>query len=268
MAPQIAHRPVIDASLLPDISNPEIDFHDTSFFQSSKLPFPQLPTPTAVFEQYPRIGNGVVKFEHLNLAVKVGQSEYLRLEEAQTMIAIRRAFPNHEVPVPEVFGWRKYGGFNLIYMSLIRGLTLREAWPTLTEKDKGSISSELGRIVAALRRAAPSSGSRYIGTDPAILQTKSLIILTLIAGSVNGGTVTDIILKLDYEDGPFHSIKSFNDWILCAATRQKSVPTTYLRELYRDLLPDSGDIFFTHGDLTLNNIIISNDYSLGESLEL
>jgi hypothetical protein len=77
-----------------------IDFHDTSFFPSRASSFPRLPTPAAILQQYPGLVGGVVKYEHLNLAVNLGHSS-LRLEEAQTMIALRQAFPNNEVPIPE-----------------------------------------------------------------------------------------------------------------------------------------------------------------------
>ncbi|POR30952.1 Phosphotransferase enzyme family protein [Tolypocladium paradoxum] len=245
MAANGTHQPRIDISCLPDVSEPEMDFHDTSFFRSNlhNCPVPQLPTPASILEQYPNGGAYVAKFEHLNLAVKFGQSSYLRLEEAQAMRAMRQIFPNNEVPVPEVFGWRKHGDQTFIYMSLIRGPTLREAWPSLTEADKKAICGELRCIVAALRQITQGSSNRFIG-------------------SINGGTLQDCFFKLDYEQGPFWSMKSFNDWLFAAATRQRPDPDgvingLYEDGLYRDLLPDTGNIYFTHGDLTLGNIIIS-----------
>jgi hypothetical protein len=58
-------------------------------------------------------------------------------------------FVHGEITVPEVFGWRRHDGFVFIYMSLIRGRNLREAWPSLTERDKdGSPGSH--KIVAVL----------------------------------------------------------------------------------------------------------------------
>lgn len=75
-------------------------------------------------------------------------------------------------------------------------------------------------------------------------------------GSISGGTVQDRFFKLDYEEGPFSSIESFNDWLLIAALRQTTVPEK-LDGSYRDLLPDRGNVYFTHGDLTLGNIIVS-----------
>ncbi|RSL82348.1 hypothetical protein CDV31_016943 [Fusarium ambrosium] len=230
-------QPYIDISSLPDVSKPEVDFHDTSFFQSESDTCPQLPTPAWILKQWQNQGSGVITIDHLNLAIKFGDSSYLRLEEAQTMRAIRQAFPQSDLPVPEVFGWRKYGDQHFIYMSLIRGKTLREAWKSLTRADKESICDELSRIVIALRQITHTSPQRFIG-------------------SINGGTVQDRFFKLDYEEGPFLTIESFNDWLLAAATRQPPEQIDITCP-YRSFFSDRGNIFFTHGDLTLGNIIVS-----------
>jgi hypothetical protein len=63
------------------------------------------------------------------------------------MRAFRQVFANTGVPVPEVFGSIKYGDLNFIYMSLILGQTLRQAWPALTEEDKTMIRDDLSRVV-------------------------------------------------------------------------------------------------------------------------
>ncbi|PNY21222.1 Uncharacterized protein TCAP_07279 [Tolypocladium capitatum] len=249
MAAKDTQRPCIDIFSLPDVLEAEIDFYDTSFFQSSAAPSPQLPTPSSILAQWPKLGSGVVKFEHLHLAVKFGDSTYVRLEEAQTMRAIRQAFPHNDVPVPEVFGWRKHGDQNFIYMGLIRGPTLRQAWGSLTEAEKKSICGELSRIVEALRRITPDSPTRFIGIP---------LCLSPWARSINGGTVQDRFFKLDYEEGPFFTIDEFHDWLFTAATRQ-TPGQGVLTGPYRDFFPDSGNIYFTHGDLTLGNIIVSDD---------
>ncbi|EJT68577.1 hypothetical protein GGTG_13852 [Gaeumannomyces tritici R3-111a-1] len=240
MAEHEANRPSIDVSLLPDASLTEIDFRDTSFFQSKGTEQAELPSPEEIIQQYPDLrGRGIAKFEQLNLVVKTDHSNYLRTEEALTLRAIRQAFPSNEVPVPEVFGWRKVGTRVYIYMGLVSGKTLRQAWDSLTSTDKASIRDQLSQIIAALRRITQGSPARFIG-------------------SVNGGHVQDRFFKLDYEEGPFFSIKSFNDWMGAAATRQKPGQEGFQRDVYRDFVADTGEIYFTHGDLTLGNIIISD----------
>lgn len=83
------------------------------------------------------------------------------------------------------------------------------------------------------------------------------MLLTLRQGSINGGHVQDRFFKPDYEEVPFYSIRSFNDWVGATATRQRPSPEGFKRDIYRDYLPDTGEVYFAHGDLTLTNIIIS-----------
>lgn len=90
MATKPAGRPCIGIASLPDTSVAEMDFRDTSFFRDEPLRL--LPSPASILQQFPDKGAGVVKFEHLNVAVKFGDSSYLRLEEAQTMRAVKQVF--------------------------------------------------------------------------------------------------------------------------------------------------------------------------------
>nr|POF06968.1 hypothetical protein CFP56_31592 [Quercus suber] len=229
--------PCVSMSNLPDISKTEMNFYDTSFFQEGPT-VRQLPSPSSILQQSPNSASGVVKLSHLNLAVKFNSSSYLRLEEAQTLRAIRLAFPNGEIPVPEVFGWRQHEGNNFIYMQLIQGQTLREAWSSLSQTNREAICVQLSDVVRSLQRLTHDRPG-------------------LLIGSINGGSVQDRFFKLDFEKGPFLDIQSFNDWTLAAATRHIPPPVD-VDGLYRDLLPDSGNVYFTHGDLTLGNIIISD----------
>lgn len=155
----------IDISLLPDISRPEMTFYETAFFRSaaSTSPVRQLPTPAAGRREAHIRGLRTVKFEELNLVVKFGDSSRVRLEEAQAMRAISQPFPDNEVPVPELSGWRVDDGQNFIYMSLIRGPTLRESWPLLARVEKESIYDQLSGMVAALRRIQQHSPDPFIG---------------------------------------------------------------------------------------------------------
>lgn len=61
--------------------------------------------------------------------------------------------------------------------------------------------------------------------------------------------------------GLFFTIKSFNDWLFAAATGRTPGPEEILGldhpHMYRDLIPNTGNVYFTYGYLTLGNIIIS-----------
>ncbi|KAJ4254487.1 hypothetical protein NW762_010086 [Fusarium torreyae] len=189
----------IDASALLDITQAEIDFLNSSFFQSSDTPRPQLPSPSPILEEYGDSGANVIKIETLGMVVKINYESHPNLEEVQTMWAIRKAFSNNEVPVPEVLGWRKYD-------------------------DR----------------------------------------------SVNRGPLQDRFFRIDDEKGPLSTIKEFNDWLFAIATRQDPQPGKEIQgldhpDMYRDMLPDYGNIYFTHGDLTLGNIMVSgssNSYAI------
>jgi hypothetical protein len=134
-----AQQPCINISALPDITQTELNFYDSSFFQAGDGTR-SLPTPEEVMQR-PKsgMGRGIRRFEELSLAVEYGQADYLGFEEAVTLRALRQICPPDELPLPEVLGWRKHGENNFIYMSLAERETLREAWPSMTEKDKESI---------------------------------------------------------------------------------------------------------------------------------
>lgn len=167
------NHPVIEISALPDISREQVDFLDTSFFQpNGASSHRSLPTPTEISHDPSNDNRKVVIFESLNLAVKVKHKSTIKLEEVQAMIAIRRAFPNGEVPVPEVFGWRHHNDKIYIYQSLASGTSLKQAWKSLTEYEKASICGELSRIVTALRRAKQDTPHSFVGriTSPVNLR--------------------------------------------------------------------------------------------------
>lgn len=79
----------------------------------------------------------------------------------------------------------------------------------------------------------------------------------ILLGSINGGRVQDIYFRAGYEAGPFHNVPSFNDWVQLAA-----LPGLPMAERpddpYRPFLPDMCSVYFSHGNLHLQNIILSD----------
>ena len=136
---------------LPDITQPEMDFIESSFFQSGDSSR-SLPTPAALLKEYSQRNTRVIKMEHLNMVVKINHESKLRLEELQAICAVRQAFPSGEIPVPEIFGWRKYCGQVFIYMSLVEGESLHDAWSSLTPGDKTSLQIQLRAIIESVKR--------------------------------------------------------------------------------------------------------------------
>lgn len=143
--------------------NPDIDFRETSFFQNSTGRNHELPSTFEVDEREAKSpGRGVTIFEEMDLVVKSGHRQHGRLEEALTMRALRKAFPNGEVPVPEVFGWRTIGDSEYIYMSLVPGVRLFDAWDSIPAEDKSSVCDQLEKIQMELQKLKHPSGT-FIG---------------------------------------------------------------------------------------------------------
>lgn len=140
-----------------------LEFRDTSFFKS---PNSNLPSAAEVLQRHGEDSEsfyGIAIFQELGLLVKFGQPSHVHLDNALTMRALWQAFPNRDIPVPEVFGWTSENNKNFIYMSLVPGKTLYEVWTTLSPSEKESICKDLGSIQGCLRRLRPESEETFIG---------------------------------------------------------------------------------------------------------
>lgn len=160
-----------DACLRTSPSPEALDFRDTHFFcANGSGTTAVLPSPAAVRALRSNDTSGHVIFEDLGLFVKFGETHKVSIEEAQTLQAIRRAFPNEEIPVPELYGWRRSDGINFIYLSLVRGVSLETCWSTLNGEEKTSISKQLEHIVSLLKSLKQPTTQHLIGlTAPTTL---------------------------------------------------------------------------------------------------
>lgn len=138
-----------------------MDFRETSFFTNSSLKT-ELPSPSAVLERNEG-REGIVVYQDLQLVVKVGLGREVNLVQALSMRFVREAFPDHEVPVPEVFGWRVCEPRVFIYMELIPGQTAMDLWPGLTEPDKQCVAEQISNVVSNLKRLRQRSRPPIIG---------------------------------------------------------------------------------------------------------
>lgn len=149
-----------------------LEFRDTTFFQSANS---NLPSAAEVLQRYKKDSEsfyGIAIFRELGLVVKFGQPSHVHLDNALTMRALWQAFPNREIPVPEVFGWRSENNKNFIYMSLVPGKNLYEVWTTLSPSEKESICEELGSIQGCLRRLRPESEETFIGIPVSVIGSR------------------------------------------------------------------------------------------------
>ncbi|KIW55887.1 hypothetical protein PV05_04595 [Exophiala xenobiotica] len=123
-----------------------------------------------------------------------------------------------------------------VSMGDIRGKTLQEVWPTLSEEGKKSFARRMNAILEQLR----SLQGRYIG-------------------SVEEGPAVDMRRSTE-RGGPFSSETDFNTFLRQNAISK--IPKIYHRML-ASLMSDTHRILFTHGDLSPRNILVREGRIVG-----
>lgn len=150
---------------LPDFTQQEVVFPDTSFFTSGLDR--HLPTPAQVRALSKDVGYcrepAPIRFEDLNLIVKFGPPRHVSTIEAVNLWMIKKVFGD-DIPVPELFGWRVDSeGYVFIYMELISGPTLQECWDQLDTVEKNAAVDQLSRITENLRKLKQDPADQFIG---------------------------------------------------------------------------------------------------------
>jgi hypothetical protein len=154
---------VVRVSELPTAES--IDFCDTQFFLQHNC---ALPPPAEVRQKATAIHATWVRtqrpppvvFEEKGLIVKYGSE--ITIAEGQCLWYFNR-FMKNKVPTPELFGWRVDDGQTFIYMELIPGETLEEAWSHLDETEIDDICKQLRDFVGAWRGLRQESEPYFIG---------------------------------------------------------------------------------------------------------
>ncbi|KAF2002346.1 phosphotransferase enzyme family protein [Amniculicola lignicola CBS 123094] len=246
--------PTITPEDIPKAAN--FDVRTSSFFQHHT----QLPSPEEVRSQAKaqreagthwgwkeRGVSGTARpspavFEEMSLFVKWGRD--IKIAEGQVLYAIRESCGN-SVPVPEIYGWRTDGTEAFLYMEAIQGKTLDNEWPEMKEGDRLRICSELKTILRSLRQIKQDPNDIFIGNI-----TRSRYFERA------------LFLESQVKTGPFLSVKDFHDWFIHQYKRRLSrADQETIPEPYRQDLPDTSRIVFTHGDLHQSNVIISSSPS-------
>ncbi|KAF2161289.1 hypothetical protein M409DRAFT_28327 [Zasmidium cellare ATCC 36951] len=241
-----------DASLRTELAPCAVDFPKTSFFrfQGRSPNKPALPTTAEVRARAGCDDGGYVAFPDLKLFVKFGRSHNVSLEEAQMLQAVRRAFPNNQIPVPELVAWRAEDEINYIYMSLIPGTTLESCWPELTLEEKTRISDQLGRMVSSLRSIHKAPGTEYVGIWPISL---AQALHQLIDRRLPRSRTRESNVFPRPNDRPSSKF--------CNISRRSSILgfalETHGGKAARPISTPSSGIYFSHGDLHLHNIMVA-----------
>ncbi|KAF4494145.1 transcription activator acu-15 [Fusarium agapanthi] len=192
-----------------------------------------------------KAGPPPVYFESLGLAVKFGRDETVSVSKGQCLWALGRVLP--EVPVPEIYGWSTEDGYVLLYMEMVKGVTVEKRWPSMTEDEKTSFWGTLRSLVSSLRTLSQDPDDQFLGR-------------------IDRSLYYDISITNSNRPpaGPFTTIKGFHDW-LSIMSRQgledhwpgmkpEEIPDPYL-----EMLPADAQVVFTHADLYPRNIIVSPD---------
>ena len=165
-----------------------------------------------------------------NIAVKFG--EEVVPEEAEALKFVKSST---SIPVPEVFGVLKRGKVCYIVLEYIAGRTLTDIWPTLSVESKNNISKKLKGCFEDLNGIS----GKYIG------------------GIGFKGSLDPLFDEV--EKGPFESEEAMRKQI-GAALEKVDYPN--FARFAPMMLSTGNSIVFCHGDISPDNIKVSDDQIL------
>ncbi|PCG89720.1 Aminoglycoside phosphotransferase [Penicillium occitanis (nom. inval.)] len=153
-----------------------------------------------------------------------------------------------DIPAPRPHGLIAFGHFRVIFMSYIPDMTLTQAWPSLSHKDKLSIQRQLDDIFCRLR---------------AIRQDDRNVVL----GGVCGEGVKELRVNECVLLPGITTIAQFNELQFSAVHHGSSTYVKFLRSfLEHDVRPTTltHDPVFTHGDVRMDHIMVKKDPDIDE----
>lgn len=83
------------------------------------------------------------------------------MSEGQCLWAIRRLLPH--VPVPEIYGWSTEEGYVLLYMEMVKGVTVEKVWSIVADGQKDGFWRNLQSIVSELRTLTQEADDKFLG---------------------------------------------------------------------------------------------------------
>jgi hypothetical protein len=160
--------PITTVSLASLPSEATVVFQSSSFFsRNNGHPLPTLSEVLATSaaqsssEDRQKANPPPVFYESLGLAVKFGRDETVSVSEGQCLWALGRLLP--EVPVPELYGWSTEDGYVLLYMEMVKGVTVEKRWPSMTEDEKMGFWEALKSLVSNLRTLSQDPDDQFLG---------------------------------------------------------------------------------------------------------
>jgi hypothetical protein len=170
--------------------------------------------------------------------VITGNNDYT---EYTSMEYLARKAP--DIPSPRPHGLIALGPFRVIFMSYIPEMTLTQAWPKLSCREKSSIQHQLDGIFRRLRNIRPDDGNNAV------------------LGGVCGEGVKE--LRVD-ECALFKDITTTTQYYELQFSAAHHGSATYVK-LLRSFLEKNCDanlgqkVVFTHGDVGTDNIMVKKD---------
>ncbi|KAJ3769863.1 kinase-like domain-containing protein [Lentinula raphanica] len=149
------------------------------------------------------------------------------------------------LPIPRIYDVFPSRDNQESYMvsEYIPGDMLQRRWRFLSDTQKHSLMSQVKAIVAELRSIRPPSPSPQQRIE-----------------SFTGGPFYDAMIGGNDPCGPFENERVFNDFRISRYTSQAYAEVPIVRERLariRREMPNDHDIVFTHGDISLRNILIN-----------
>ncbi|KAI5307045.1 hypothetical protein KEM56_005326 [Ascosphaera pollenicola] len=223
-------------------------YTNTCFFTG--FPFKKLPTVEDVISRYTGTWDAFkarhVVYDDLDIIVKWGgrtsREEAVAMIKLNTMrlLAVPQVYAMAIKPMHDTQHGRLYHDV-FIYMQYIRGTSLKEIYPKLTNQDKASIVSGLRNFLRVLRSAA--------------MPPEKMRIQSCMEGPVTDAVFTNTNTRPTMT---FANVRDFNQYLI---TRVLAPHRKFLCEMDSDhiRLPINGRIKLTHGNLSRANIIVSRD---------
>jgi aminoglycoside phosphotransferase (APT) family kinase protein len=147
---------------------------------------------------------------------------------------------NTTIPVPQVVeDWSEDNGRYFLITTRLEGVSLKEAWPTLSETQKSSIAKQTAQFINQLRQHS-SNALQSLDSSP---------------------LYSAFLFRNGYglPHGPFTSDEQLWEEM---AKALKGATTDELHQLWQRM-PTAEPYIFTHGDLTNANIIVKDGALVG-----
>lgn len=155
--------------------------------------------------------------------------EAMQFVRSRTSIPVPRVIEERLDPAADAYA-------NYFCMDRMPGTELGTAWPLLSEQARMNATGDLKSHFEQLRQIRPES-SEFIG-------------------SCSRGPAYDHRIDNQRTCGPFESVRQFHDFLVKPITR---CPRPEFAVKYRKLLSDDIVVYFTHADISPENVLVDPD---------